>query len=142
MKKILMSLLIIGAISLTNTAIAEELTPVEGEQTKLEQFAEKTEAGAKKVGNAVKEKSVQAAQSTAKHTKSGAKKLGNATVRGANKASRATAKGFKKMGEKMQSGAEKTIEKANKNLEETAPKCDCKCKCECCENCQCTTNKD
>jgi len=135
MKKVLMSLFIIGALCCVNTAFAEETTATE--QTKMEQFAEKAEAGAVKVGNTVKEQSVKAAKCTAKHAKKGAKKVGDATVREANKATRATARGVKKVGEKMQAGAEKTIEKADKKIEETAPKCKCNCECPCGPNCKC-----
>ena len=51
----------------------------------------------------------------------------------------ATAKGMKIAGAKMQSSAEKSIEKSDKYLEETAPKC--KCNCNCGNNCQCNENK-
>lgn len=136
MKKILTTIFIISAFCV-NTVFAEELTPVEEQPTKMEQFAQTTEVNAKKAGNVIKEKSVKAAKSTAKHTKSGAKKLGAATARQANRATRATAKGVKKMGEKMQSGAEKTIESTTKKLEATEPKK----KCNCGENCNCPEEK-
>ena len=40
----------------------------------------------------------------------------------------------------MQKSAEKSIEKSDKYLEETAPKC--KCKCSCGDNCKCDENKE
>ena len=41
----------------------------------------------------------------------------------------------------MQKSAEKSIEKSDKYLEETAPKCKCQAKCSCEENCKCDESK-
>jgi hypothetical protein len=147
MKKFFVLLSALAVILSLNCVFAEEEAI---EQTKTEQVienisaktqvaAEKTadsvKSGSKKAGKYIKEKSIIVGEKTAKHAKSGAKKVKKATVRGANKVSNSTAKGLKKAGEKMQSSAERTIEKTDKTLQETAPKC--KCKCDCGENCKC-----
>ena len=54
MKKVLMSLFIIGALCGMNAVFAEEIAPAE--QTMMEQFGEKVQADAINVGTTVKEK--------------------------------------------------------------------------------------
>ena len=104
-------------------------------QDMAETAVDNVKTGAQKAGNFVKEKSIIAGETTANSAKKGAKKAKNATIRGANKVGNAAAKGLKKAGEKMQSSAESAIQKTDKNLEKTAPTCNCKCSCG--ENCKC-----
>ena len=148
MKKILTILSII-AVSCLMSSVSYAVETVE-EQTKAEsawetvsvmsqaaaeKTAESVKSGSKKAGLFIKEKSTEAAEKATPHIKSGANKAKTATIRGANKVSNSTAKGMKKLGRKMQNHADRTIEKTDKVLEETAPRC--KCNCSCGNDCKC-----
>ena len=152
MKNILNLTLAISLVLVANCAFADTTTQTNkaGQilddmslQTELaaEDAVENIKAGSKKAGKFVKEKSIIVGEKTVKHTKSGLNKAKKATVRGANKVSNVTAKGMKKAAKKMQNSAEKTIEKTDKVLSETTPKCNCNCECNC-ENCNCNKKED
>lgn len=100
--------------------------------------ADSVKSGSQKAGIFIKEKSIIAKDKTLIHARKGADKAKRATVRGANKFSNATAKGLKKAAEKMQDSADRTIERTDRNLQESMPKCNCKQQqCPCSDNCDC-----
>ena len=144
MKKKLMILYLIGAFVLTgSTVYSQELlyNPTKAEMLwdnvseKSQEITETTvvnlKSGSKKTAKFVKEKSKSAVDKATPYVQSGAKKAKTSTIRGANKITNSTAKGLKRAGRKLEESAERAIEKTDKTLQETEPKCNCGKNCRC-----------
>ena len=153
MKKVLTLIAIVALSAILNSAIAEETTCQEKSGNFFQKVSDKTQEtaeftadsvkmGTKKAGHFFRDTTKVIGHKTAENAKKGADIAKDATVRGANKVSNSTAKGMKKAAEKMQSSADRTIERTDKALEETAPKKKCNCNCGCGENCDCAKSSN
>ena len=144
MKNKLMILSLIGAFILsTNTVFSQELLydPAKEEplwnnvSEKSQEITETTitnlKSGSKKTAIFVKEKSKSAVEKATPYVQSGVDKAKESTVRGANKITNKTARGLKRAGRKLEESADRAIEKTDKTLLETTPKCNCGKKCNC-----------